>query len=124
MVRYMLAAHITDENFFADASGPPPIPIVLDLLVVHVPVVVQAQVLVMHGVGCRRGMGAVFGAARRLRVGGCTVRGTRWLLVAVRRWGKRLSLVVVYQNCPEVVRGNSVWFGVALHPVQRYVFVR
>ena len=41
-----------------------------------------------------------------------------------RRWGKRLSLVVVYLDRPVVVRGNSVWFRVALHPVERYVFVR
>ena len=41
-----------------------------------------------------------------------------------RRWGKRLSSVVVYLDRPVVVRGNSVWFGGSLHPVEHYVFAR
>ena len=41
-----------------------------------------------------------------------------------RRWGKCLSSMVVYLDCPVVVRGNSVWFEGALHPVERYVFGR
>ena len=54
----------------------------------------------------------------------CTVRVVRWLLEFGRRWGKRLSSMVVYLDCPIVVRGNSVWFGSALHPAERYVFGR
>ena len=57
-----------------------------------------------------------------MRVGECTVRGMRWLLGVGRRWGKRLSSVVVYLDHPVVVQGNSVWFGGALHPVEQYVF--
>ena len=41
-----------------------------------------------------------------------------------RRWGKRLSSVVVYLDRPVVVHGNSLWFGGALYPVERYVFAR
>ena len=41
-----------------------------------------------------------------------------------RRWGKRLSSIVVYLDRPVVVHGNSVWFGGALHPVERYVFAQ
>ena len=33
-----------------------------------------------------------------------------------------MSSVVVYLDCAGVVRGCSVWFGSALHPVKRYVF--
>ena len=105
-------------------SGPPPVPSVLRVPVVPVPGVVWAQALLIHGVDCRRGMGALLGAARRLRVGECTVRGMRWLLGVGRRWGKRLSSVVVYLDRPVVVWGNSVWFGGVLHPVERYVFSR
>ena len=105
-------------------SGPPPVPGVPVVPVVPVPVVVRAQALLIHGVDCRRGMGALVAAARKLRVGECTVRGVRWLLGVGRRWGKRLSSVVVYLDRPVVVRGNSVWFGRALHPVERYVFAR
>ena len=89
-----------------------------------VPVVVRAQALLIHGVDCRRGVGALFAAASRLRVGESTVRGVRWMLGVGRRWGKRLSSVVVYLYRPVVVRGGSVWFGGALRPVERYVFVR
>ena len=105
-------------------AGPPPVPPVPVVPVVPVPGVVRAQALLVHGVDCRRGMGALFAAARRLRVGECTVRGVRWLLGVGRRWGKRLSSVVVYLDRPVVVRGGSVWFGGALHPVEHYVFAR
>ena len=86
--------------------------------------VVRAQALLIHGVDCRRGVGSLLAAARRLRVGVCTVRGVRWLLGVGRRWGKRLSSVVVYLDRAVEVRGHSVWFGGALHPVERYVFGR
>ena len=89
-----------------------------------VPGVIRAQALLIHGVDCRRGMGALLAAARRLRVGVCAVRGVRLLLGVGRRWGKCLSSVVVYLDRPVVVRGNSVWFGGALHLVERYVFAR
>ena len=105
-------------------SGPPLVPLVPVVPAVSVPGVVRAQALLIHGVDCRRGMGALLAAARRLRVGECAVRGVRWLLGVGRRWGKRLSSVVVYLDRPVVVRGNSVWFGGALHPVERYVFGR
>ena len=105
-------------------SGPPPVPLVSDGAAVPVPEVVQAQALLIHGVDCRRSMGALFAAARRLRVGECTVRGVRWLLGAGRRWGKHLSSVVVYLDRPVGVRGSSVWFRGSLHPVERYVFGR
>ena len=59
---------------------------------------------------CRWGVGALLAAARRLRVGECTVCGVRWLLGIGRRWGKHLSSVVVYLDRPVVVRGSSVWF--------------
>ena len=99
----------------------PPVPVVP---VVPVPGVVRAQALLIHGVDCRRGMRALLVATGRLRVGECTIRGVRWLLGVGRRWGKRMSSVVVYLDRPVVVRGNSVWFGGALHPVKRYVFAR
>ena len=86
--------------------------------------VVSAQALLVHGVDCRRGIGSLLAAARKLRVGKCTVRGVRWLLGVGRRWGKRLSSVVVYLDRPVDIRGHSVWFGGALHPVERYVFGR
>ena len=85
---------------------------------------VRAQALLIHGVDCRRGVGTLLAMARRLRVSDCSVRGIRWLLGVGRRWGKRLSSVVVYLDRPVVVRGHSVWFGGALHPVERYVFGR
>ena len=47
--------------------------------------VVWAQALLIHGVDCRRGMGALLAAARRLRVGECDVQGVRWLLGVGRR---------------------------------------
>ena len=103
---------------------PPPVPLVSGGATVPVPGVVRAQALLIQGVDCRRSMGALFAAARRLRVGECTVRGVRWLLGVGRRWGKRLSSVVVYLDRPVVVRGTSVWFGGSLHPVERYVFGR
>ena len=86
--------------------------------------VVRAQALLVHGVYCRRGVGSLLLVARRLRVGKCAVRGVRWLLGVGRRWGKRLSSVVVYLDRPVEIRGHSVWFGGALHPVERYVFGR
>lgn len=82
------------EGVGGGTSGPPPIPVVADILVVHVPGVLQAYALLVHGVDCRRDMRALLGAAPRLRVGECTVRGVRWLLRAGRHWGKRLSSVV------------------------------
>ena len=105
-------------------SGPPPVPLASGGTAVPVPGVVRAQALLIHGVDCRRGMGALLVAARRMRVGDCTVRGVRWLLGVGRRWGKRLSSVVVYPDRPVVVRCNSVWFGGSLHPVEPYVFAR
>ena len=105
-------------------AGPPPVPPVPVVPVVPVPGVVRVQALLIHVVDCRRGMGALLAAAPWLRVGECTVRGVRWLLGVGRRWGKRLSSVVVYLDRPVVVRGYSVWFGGALHPVERYVFTR
>ena len=85
---------------------------------------VGAQALLIYRVDCRRGVGALLAMARRLRVGECGVRGVRWLLGVGRRWGKRMSSVVVYLDRAVVVRGCSVWFGGALHPVERYVFGR
>ena len=105
-------------------SGPPLVPLVPGGAAVPVPGVVRAQALLIHGVDCRRSMGTLFAAARRLRVGECTVRGVRWLLGVGRRWGKRMSSVVVYLDRPVEVRGGSVWFGGSLHPVERYVFGR
>ena len=105
-------------------SGPPPVPGVPVVAVVPMLVVVRAQALLIHGVDCRRGMGALLAAARRLRVGECAVRGVRWLLGVGGRWGKRLYSVVVYLDRLVVVRGNLVWFGGTLHPVERYVFAR
>ena len=102
-------------------SGPPPAPLGVG---VPVPVVVWAQALLIHGVDCRPSMKALLASARGLRVGECGVRGVRWLLGVGRRWGKRLSSVVVYLYCPVVVRGHSLWFGGALHPVECYVFER
>ena len=100
---------------------PPPVPVGTG---VPVPGAVRAQALLIHGVDCRRSVRALLAAARGLRVGECAVRGVRWLLGAGRRWGKRLSSVVVYLDRPVVVRGCSLWFGGALHPVERYVFER
>ena len=100
-------------------SGPPPAAVGWG---VPEPGVVWAQTFLIHGVDCRRGVGALLAAARRLRIGECGVRGVRWLLGAGRRWGKCLSTVVVYLDHPVVVRGHSLWFGGALHPVERYRF--
>ena len=83
---------------------------------------VRAQSLLIHGVDCRRGMGSLLAMARRLRVRDCNMRGVRWLLGVGSCWGKGLSSVVVYLDRPVVVRGHSVWFGGALHPVERYIF--
>ena len=47
--------------------------------------IVRAQALLIHGMDCRRGVGSLLLAARRLRVGSCAVRGVRWLLGAGRR---------------------------------------
>ena len=102
-------------------AGPPPAPVGWG---VPVPEVVRAQALLIHGVDCRRSVGALLAAARRLRVGECGVRGVRWLLGVGRHWGKRLSSVVVYLDRPVEVRGHSLWFGGALHPVERYRFGR
>ena len=86
-------------------SGPPPAPVGVG---VPVPGVVRAQALLIHGVDCRRSARALLAAAQRLRVGECAVRGVRWLLGVGRRWGKRLSSVVVYLDHPVVVRGHSL----------------
>ena len=102
-------------------SKPPPAPVGGG---VPVPVVVRAQALLIHGVDCQRSVRALLMAARGLRVGECGVRGVRWLLGVGRRWGKRLSSVVVYLDRPVVVQGHLLWFGGALHPVERYVFGR
>lgn len=103
-------------------TGPPLVPVIPVVPIVPVPEVVQAQALLIHGVDCRRGLGALSAAARRLSVGECAIRRVRWLLSVERRWGKRLSSVVVYLYRPVVVLGNSLWFGGALHPVEHYVF--
>ena len=66
-------------------------------------------------------MGALLTAATSLRVGEYTIHGERWLLEFGKHWDKHLSAVVVYLDRPVVVRGNSVWLGDALHPVERYV---
>ena len=100
-------------------SGPPPAP---DGGGVPVSGVVRAQALLIHGVDCRWSVRALLAAAQGLRVGECGIRGARWLLGVGRRWGKRLSSVVVYLNRPVVVCGHSLWFGGLLHPVERYVF--
>ena len=39
-------------------------------------------------------------------------------------WGNRLSLVVRFLYPPFVIRGCLVWYGVALHRVEQYVFGR
>ena len=88
------------------------------------PEVVRAQALLIHGVDYRRGIGTLLAAAGRLGGGEYTVCGVRWLLGVGRRWGKRLSSLVVYLDRPVVVRGHSMWFGGSLHPVERYVFDR
>ena len=85
---------------------------------------VRAQALLIHGVDCQKSMGSLLSAARRLRVGECSVWGVRWLSGVGRCWGKCLSSVVVYLDHPVEIRGHSVWFGGALHPVERYVFDR
>lgn len=85
--------------------------------------VLQAQTLLIHGIDCRLVMGTMLAGANRWRVDVCTVCGVMWLGVVQRRWGKHLSLMVMYLNCPVVVRGNWVWFSSALHPVDHCVFV-
>ena len=92
--------------------------------VVGVEGLVRAQALLIHVVDCRRGVATLLAMARRLPVGECSVHGIRWLLVVGRRWGKRLSSVVVYLDRAVVVRGCSMWFSGTLHPVERYVFDR
>ena len=86
--------------------------------------VVRAQALLIHGVDCRRGVGSLLLVAKRLHIRKCTVWGIRWVLGVGRRWGKRLSSVVVYLDSPVEVRGHSVCFGGTLHPVEHYVFRR
>ena len=44
-------------------SGPPPVPLVPVVSAVSVPGVVRAQALLIHGVDCRRGMGALVAVA-------------------------------------------------------------
>ena len=89
-------------------AEPPPIPVVPLVPAARVPEVVRAQALLIHGVDCCRGMGALLAAASRLRVGECTVRGVRRLLGVDRRLGKRLSSLVVYLDRTIVVCGHSV----------------
>ena len=100
-------------------SGPPPAPGGGGM---PVPGVVRAQALLIYEVDCRRSVRALLAAARGMRVGECGVRGVRWLLDVGRHWSKRLSSVVVYLDRSVVVRGHSLWFGGALHPVERYHF--
>ena len=83
---------------------------------------VWTQALLIHGVDCKRGIGTLLAMARRLQVGDCGLRGFQWLLGVGRRWGKRLSSVVVYLDHMLEVRGHSVWFGGTFHPVERYIF--
>ena len=104
--------------------GPLRVPVVPLVPATRVPDVVRAQALLVHGVDCRRGMGALLAAARRLRVSEFTVRGVRWLLGMGRRWGKRLSSLVVYLDRPVVVHGHSLWFGGSFYPVERCIFRR
>ena len=47
------------------------------------------------------------------------VWGVRWLLGVGRHWGNRPSSVVVYLNRPLEIRGLSLWFRGALHPLER-----
>ena len=82
---------------------------------------VRAQALLIYGVDCRRSVSSLLAMARRLRVGDCRVRGVRWLLGVGRLWGKCLSSVVVFLDRAVEVRGYSVWFGGALHPIECYV---
>ena len=103
-------------------AGSPSVPVIALVPAPQVPGVVRVQALLIHRVECRRGMGALLAAPRRLRVGECAVHGVRWLLGIGRRWGQQLSLLVVYLDRPVVVRGHSVWFGGSLHPVEHYVF--
>ena len=69
---------------------------------------VRAQALLIHGVDCRRGVGALLAMVRRLRVGVRGVRGVRWLLGVGRQWSKRLSSMVVYLDRAVEVRGHLV----------------
>ena len=87
-------------------TGSPPVPVILT--VEPMLVVVRAQPLLVHCIGCRCKVGAVFAAARSLTVGECTVHVGRWLLVLGRCWRMRLSSVVVDLYCPVVVLGYSV----------------
>ena len=100
-------------------SVPPPAPVGGG---VPMPEVVRTQALLIHGVDCRRSVRALLAAAPGLRVGGYGVRGMRWLLGVGRHWSKCLSSVVVYLDCPVVVRGYSLWFGDVLHAVEHYRF--
>ena len=89
-------------------SGPPLAPVGSG---VPVPVVVQAQDLLIYGVDCQRSVGALLAAARRLKVDEGGVRGVWWLLGVGSHWVKRLSSVVVYLDRVVVVQGHSLWFG-------------
>lgn len=60
--------------------GPPTVPVVPAVSAVPMSGVIRVRALLIHGVDCRRGMGSLVVAARRLRVGECTVGGERWLL--------------------------------------------
>ena len=93
-------------------SGPPPSPVCSG---VPVPEVVWAQALLIHRVDYRRSLRALLVAARGLRVGECGFRGVRWLLGVGRRWGKHLSLVVVYLDSLVVVRGYLLLIRRVLH---------
>ena len=59
-------------------TGPYPVSAVSVVPFAHVPVVVWAQALLIHEVGCRQSMRALLAAAERLRVVECTVRGVRY----------------------------------------------
>ena len=47
-------------------AGPLPDPVVPFVPAVRVPEVIRVQALLIHGVDCHRGIGALFSAARRL----------------------------------------------------------
>lgn len=87
--------------------------------------VVRAQALLVHGVDCRRGLGALLAAACSCEwvnvpfvgLGGCWGSGGGGESACLRWWCN-------YLDRPVEVRGHSVWFGGALHPVERYLFGR
>lgn len=84
-------------------SGLPAVPVVPAVPVAAGLGVVEAQALLIYGVNCRRGIGALVVVLRALRVREYTGQ-VIWKLLGVGRcWGKRLSSVVVYLGCPVVI---------------------